>query len=380
MDILRSLRAVSEASGTGVVDWDRAAAAAKASTDPGSVALTPGEREGYAADVRDARTRLGEVAGIAFDVPDEIEVQNRHHWIDASVDTFRNVMAPIEAAATGQASAPGDGRPAEGDWTSEGPLDRVPDPFGGGQGSAGGAGGSGEIDGFGGPGGPIAAFSRDVSRIANTGTMAFALGFLARNVLGQYDPLLLADEPDADHGLYFVHPNIVRVAATLDVDYPRFRRWIAFHEVTHAAEFGAAPWLPEYLESRVERGVEGLTAGEVTIGGLDTEAFAELQAAMTAVEGYAEVLMDRAFDDEYADLRRKLDERRGGGGPIRQLAQRLLGLGMKRQQYERGAAFFRHVADARGIEAAGAVWERPEHLPTASELDDPEAWLVRVDP
>jgi uncharacterized protein (DUF2342 family) len=367
MDILRSLRAVSEASGTGVVDWDRAAAAAKASTDPGSLALTAGEREGYAADVRDARARLGEVAGIAFDVPDAIEVQNRHHWIDASVDTFRNVMAPIEAAASGQTGAGGDpGETGTGaDWTTEGPLDRVPDPFAGGPG---------------GPGGPVAAFSRDVSRIANTGTMAFALGFLARNVLGQYDPLLLADEPDAEHGLYFVHPNIVAVAASLDVDYPRFRRWIAFHEVTHAAEFGAAPWLPEYLESRVERGVEGLTAEELTLGGLDTEAFGELQAAMTAVEGYAEVLMDRAFDDEYADLRRKLDERRGGGGPIRQLAQRLLGLGMKRRQYERGAAFFRHVADARGIEAAGVVWERPENLPTRTELDDPEAWLVRVDP
>ena len=389
MDILRSLRAVSEASGTGVVDWDRAAAAAKASTDPGSLALTAAEREGYAADVRDARIRLGEVAGIAFDVPDAIEVQNRHHWIDASVSTFRNVMAPIEAAATGQtgadggahgpASETGDRGAETGDWTTQGPLDRVPDPFGG-------AGGSGGLSGFGSPRGPpgsdnpVAAFSRDVSRVANTGTMAFSLGFLARNVLGQYDPLLLADEPDADHGLYFVHPNIVRVAATLDVDYPRFRRWIAFHEVTHAAEFGAAPWLPEYLESRVERGVEGLTAEELTLGGLDTEAFGELQAAMTAVEGYAEVLMDRAFDDEYADLRRKLDERRGGGGPIRQLAQRLLGLGMKRRQYERGAAFFRHVADARGIEAAGAVWERPENLPTKAEIDDPEAWLVRVDP
>ncbi|WP_435074513.1 zinc-dependent metalloprotease [Halorubrum sp. HHNYT27] len=367
MDILRSLRTVSEASGTGVVDWDRAAAAAKASTDPGSLALTPAEREGYAADVREARTRLSEVAGIAFTVPDSIEVQNRHHWIDASVGTFRNVMAPIEAAATEANDAPAEPT-TDGEWTANGPLDRVLDPF--------------DV-GTGGPGtspGPVTAFSRDVSRIANTGTMAFALSFLARNVLGQYDPLLLADEPDADHGLYFVHPNIVAVAASLDVDYPRFRRWIAFHEVTHAAEFGAAPWLPEYLESRVERGVEGLTADELTISGFDTEAFSELQAAMTAIEGYAEVLMDRAFDDEYADLRRKLDARRGGGGPIRRLAQRLLGLGMKRQQYERGAAFFRHVADARGIEAAGVVWERPENLPTKAELDDPEAWLMRVDP
>ncbi|MEZ3162673.1 zinc-dependent metalloprotease [Halorubrum sp. RMP-47] len=337
MDILRSVRAVAEAEGPGVVDWDRAAAAAKGATEPGSIALSDAERAGYAADVRDARSRLAEVAGIEFDVPDTVEVQNRHHWIDASVGTFRRVMDPIEAAA----AAPGE---------PDGTFDATPATRG-------------------------PAFAQDISRVANTGSMAFALGFLSRNVLGQYDPLLLADEPDADHGLYFVHPNIVAVARTLDVDYPRFRRWIAFHEVTHAAEFGAAPWLPEYLESRVERGVEGMTAG-----GLDPDAFAELQAAMTAVEGYAEVLMDRAFDGEYADLRRKLDDRRGGGGPVRRLAQRLLGLGLKRRQYERGAAFFRHVADERGIEAAGAVWERAENLPTGDELDDPDAWIARVDP
>ncbi|WP_096591697.1 zinc-dependent metalloprotease [Halorubrum ezzemoulense] len=343
MAILRSVRAVAEAEGPGVVDWDRAASAAKEATDPGSIAISDAERAGYAADVRDARSRLTEVAGIEFDVPDTVEVQNRHHWIDASVGTFRRVMDPIEAAA----ADPGG---------PDGTFDATPAKRG-------------------------PAFAQDVSRVANTGSMAFALGFLSRNVLGQYDPLLLADEPDADHGLYFVHPNIVAVASALDVDYPRFRRWIAFHEVTHAAEFGAAPWLPEYLESRVERGVEGMVGGEGGVSrGLDPDAFAELQAAMTAVEGYAEVLMDRAFDGEYADLRAKLDERRGGGGPVRRLAQRLLGLGLKRRQYERGAAFFRHVADERGIEAAGAVWERAENLPTGDELDDPDAWIARVDP
>ncbi|MES3161918.1 MAG: zinc-dependent metalloprotease [Halorubrum sp.] len=319
MDIVRSLRAVSEASGTGVIDWRKAGEAAKASTQPGSLQLTAADRDGYAADVRDARSRLQAVAGVQFDLPGTVEVQNRHHWIDANLATFQNVMGAVESATNAQ--VPG------------------------------------------------------ISRIANTGSMAFTLGFLARNVLGQYDPLLLADDPDADHGLYFVHPNVVSVAAELDVAYPRFRRWIAFHEVTHAAEFGAAPWLPEYLESRVERGVDELAGG-----GIDRDAFAELQTAMTAVEGYAELLMDRAFDDEYADLRRKLDDRRSGGNPIQRLARRVLGLGLKRQQYERGAAFFERVADERGLEAASAVWERPENLPDSAELDDPQAWMRRVTP
>jgi uncharacterized protein (DUF2342 family) len=202
--------------------------------------------------------------------------------------------------------------------------------------------------------------------------MSVLLSYLAKNVLGQYDPLLLA-EADEAHSLYFVHPNISKVADLLDVEEPRFRRWIAFHEVSHAAEFGAAPWLPDHLETRLERGVDALAAGD-----LDREAFAELDATMTAVEGYAELLMDRAFDDDYADLRAKLDARRQGGGPVARLARRLLGLGLKRRQYERGAAFFGTVADARGLEGASAVWECPANLPTDAELDHPERWLARV--
>jgi putative hydrolase len=89
--------------------------------------------------------------------------------------------------------------------------------------------------------------------------------------------------------------------------------------------------------------------------------------------------MDRAFDDQFDDLRRKLDERRGGQGPVAKLVRRLLGLGMKRRQYERGKAFFDAVADERGVAGASVVWNRPENLPTEDELDDPAAWLKRVE-
>jgi uncharacterized protein (DUF2342 family) len=320
MNLFRSVRTVTNASGDGHVDWPAVAEAAKASTDPGNLDLTDAERAGYAADVRDARDRLRSLGGVAFDLPNTVEIQNRHHWIDANVDTFRRVMAPVEREA------------------------------------------------------PTALFP-GITRVVNTGTLSFMLAFLGRNVLGQYDPLLLAEAApgDRDHALYFVHPNISAVAETLDVEEARFRRWIAFHEVSHAAEFGAAPWLSDHLETRLERGVDALATGE-----LDREAFAELDTAMTAVEGYAELLMDRAFDDDYADLRAKLDARRQGGGPLARLARRLLGLGLKRRQYERGAAFFRAVADERGLEGASVVWERPENLPTDLELDHPERWLARV--
>ena len=317
MNLYRSLQAVAGASGDDAIDWRAAAAAAKAATDPGSLELEPGERAAYARDVRDARGEVRLVSGVDFEVPEIVEVQNRHHWIDANIETFERVMAPLE-------------------------------------------GHTGLFPG--------------VAQTINTGTMTVLLAFLGRNVLGQYDPLLLADTPDEDHALYFVRPNILRAAEVLEVDADRFRRWIAFHEVTHAAEFGAAPWLSGHLETQMEAGIDALIDGS-----FDKEAFRELDAAMTVVEGYAELLMDHAFDDEYEDLRRKLDARRQGRNPLQRLFRRLLGLGLKRRQYERGKAFFEGVVERRDLETAGKVWERPEHLPTHDEIDAPGRWVRRIE-
>ena len=315
MGLYESVRAVTSASGDGPVDWDAVTRAAKSSTDPGSIDLAEAERAAYAADVRDARDRVREVGAIGFDLPETVEIQNRHHWIDANVVTFQRVMSFLEEQIT---LFPG------------------------------------------------------TARVVNTGTMAVALSFLGNNVLGQYDPLLLAEGDD--HALYFVHPNIQRVAAELAVDAERFRRWIAFHEVAHAAEFGAAPWLGDHLEAQMEEtfaAIRDRQLARISVG--------ELNTTMTAVEGYAELVMDRAFDDEYADLRAKVDARRRNRGPVASVVGRLLGLGMKRRQYERGKAFFEAVADARDVAFAARVWERPENLPSDEELDDPARWLARMD-
>ena len=61
-------------------------------------------------------------------------------------------------------------------------------------------------------------------------------------------------------------------------------------------------------------------------GGFDRAAFGEIDLAMTAVEGYAESVMDRALEAGYDDLRAKIDARRSGRGPIAKLLRRLLGL------------------------------------------------------
>jgi uncharacterized protein (DUF2342 family) len=315
MGIYHSVRAVTGASGDGPIDWTAVAEAGKASVESGSLEMSATEQQGYADDTQAARDRVRDVTAIDFDLPDRVEIQNRHHWLDANIETFQRVMQPLEEQV---GTSPG------------------------------------------------------LARVVNTGSMAFALGFISNHVLGQYDPLLLADGDN--HALYYVRPNIQKVADMLEVPYDRFRRWIVFHEVTHAAEFGAAPWLSDHLESSMNEAVTKLSSGDIdktTLGKLDT--------TMTAVEGYAELIMDRAFDEEYDDLRQKLEQRRQGRGPIGTLIRRYLGLSVKRQQYERGSEFFDAVVAMRDIETAGRVWESPEMLPTQDELDDPEAWVSRIE-
>ena len=99
MSLYRSVQAVTGASGDGPVDWTAVADAAKAATDPGDVDLPAAEREAYATDVREARDRVREVTALDFELPDRVEIQHRHHWVDANIATFERLMAPVESQA-----------------------------------------------------------------------------------------------------------------------------------------------------------------------------------------------------------------------------------------------------------------------------------------
>ena len=62
-----------------------------------------------------------------------------------------------------------------------------------------------------------------------------------------------------------------------------------------------------------------------------------------------------------------------------QQVHKFLGLEQKMRQYEVGERFVRGVVDLGGARAIDQAWIAPENLPQLGELDDPAAWLTRVD-
>ena len=231
-------------------------------------------------------------------------------------------------------------------------------------------------------------------------------GFLAGRVLGQYEfPVL---EPDAPARLLFVAPNLAHAARGLEAPDEQLLRWVALHEMTHALQFGAVPWLRPHLKEMlsellgalqfnpwsllrvpdvtdlkklVERVREDGLATMV-IGGDRREVLDRVQAFMAVLEGYAEHVMDAvgaAILDDLPGLRSALGKRRHDRSGMLKLLDRLLGMDLKLRQYEQGKAFCDGVVARAGIGGLNRVWIGPEAMPTVAELGDPLGWLARTE-
>lgn len=242
--------------------------------------------------------------------------------------------------------------------------------------------------------------------------VGFMLGYLARRVLGQYDLSLLGREPLESSGkLYFVQPNIVNVERGLQVPADQFRLWLALHETTHAFEFEAHPWLRDHMNAMLEeyfgfltqdveylrRGIEAVrifwdrarTSGgatnswiELVMSAEQRELFARMQAMMSVVEGYSNHVMNAVGQElmpDYEIIRRRFERRQRHRSPAEQIFARLTGLDLKLEQYRLGESFIEAVCELRDHYFARRVWDNAESLPTLAELSAPADWVARIE-
>ena len=213
-------------------------------------------------------------------------------------------------------------------------------------------------------------------------------------------------EGAASPHLLLVAPNVLAVRRQMDLDMLDLPAWVCLHEMTHAVQLAAAPWLGPYLSDsmRMVIGavVEAVYGGADGAGGTsprgrgleglmnvtDRAEVASLAAALTFLEGHAEVVLDDVHPNRMPSvhrLRAVLSRSRAADGGIGPgpglgslLLHRLMGLEAKEAQYADGAAFVRSVVTRIGHEGLNAVWADPELLPTPAELARPDVWVRRV--
>lgn len=309
-----------------------------------------------------------------------VELVDRPRWIEANIATMRPLLEPLSA------------RLAEGS-------------------------------------GPLAGAMRSVSGLLLGAQIGAVTGMLSQRVLGQYDVALLGGD-GAPPRLLLVAPNLQQAARNMGLDRDELVSWVAIHEVTHAVQFGGAPWLRNHLAGMLRELMEGLDAkvdlgrslrmlarwrargafggrggerdgsplpsdelrellqrlrkGELlrlTLGEQRWALVERMQATMSLVEGHAEHVMDAVGAQALPSLprmRAAMTRRRRERAWQWRILERLLGMDLKLRQYETGRRFCDHVVAQAGPQGLSVVWSAPEMLPTSAELEQPQLWLQRT--
>jgi len=244
-----------------------------------------------------------------------------------------------------------------------------------------------------------------IGRQASAAQVGGALAWLSSKVLGQYE---VFTDPGSPRRLLLVAPTIVAVQRQLDVPERDFQLWVCLHEETHRVQFGAVPWLADYLLSQVQAfmdvsdvGAQDLLrriaviarTGKDLVRGRDVsileamqspaqqEIFTRLTALMSLLEGHADVVMDEvgpAIVPSVELIRKRFTARRTQPKPAEAFMRKAIGMDAKLRQYSQGAAFVRAIVAERGMAGFNVVWSSPEFLPTKAEIDEPAMWLARI--
>ncbi len=229
--------------------------------------------------------------------------------------------------------------------------------------------------------------------------MAFMLAFLGRRVLGQYDPQLVGIEriqpvqpiqPIDGAGLYLVETNVEEWGRKAELPQQDLRRWLILHEMTHAWQFAAHPWLRGHMEQSMQLLLETVTqkaspaARIAAFAGVlpaQWRAMRQIQGTMSLIEGYSNLVMNELgakLLPGFGHLEEAYRHRSANKSVLDQLIWKFTGLDLKLQQYRHGEAFAKAVYDAHGMKALNLAWQGPDQMPKLEELAYPERWHKRV--
>ncbi|HVV77974.1 MAG TPA: zinc-dependent metalloprotease [Mycobacteriales bacterium] len=252
---------------------------------------------------------------------------------------------------------------------------------------------------------PLIGVMTQVGGLVFGGQVGQALGTLATEVVSSTDIGL----PLGPAGVAALLPESLRAFGEgLSVPADQVRLYIALREAAHQRLFGHVPWLRAHLFSAVRSYAEGISIDtsrlEDMMGNVDPSdpealqralgeglfepttspaqqaALERLETALALVEGWVDVTTASAASaslPSFAALQETMRRRRAAGGPAERTFATLVGLELRPRRARDAAALWQALESCRGIEGRDAVWGHPDLLPTASDLDDPQAWVDR---
>jgi putative hydrolase len=205
--------------------------------------------------------------------------------------------------------------------------------------------------------------------------------------------------------------GVATFGAGLSVDLDEVRLFLALREAAHQRLFAHVPWLRQHLLGAVEAYASGITVdlsklrdampeidisdpaalrdalqGEALFRPEDTPAqklaLARLETALALVEGWVATVVAAAANDRLTHavaLAEAIRRRRASGGPSERTFATLVGLELRPRMLREAADLWAGLGAARGADGRDALWGHPDLLPTADDLENPEAFVRGTD-
>lgn len=376
----------------GPVNWDLAKDVARQAAAGDDPSVTSGDRSAAADAIRLAELWLDPTTTFPA-ATTSTTAWSRAEWLEATLPTWTSLVDPVAAKvvdafggeltsglASGLPGLPGSGQPGEGGGLPP-ELHQMA--------------------------GPLMSMMRQMGGVMFGGQVGQALGALAREVVSSTDVGL----PLAGVGHAALLPaGIAAFGAGLGLPSEEVRLYVALREAACHRLFGAVLWLRGRLTNAVEEYARGISVDtahmqealasidptnpealqEALAGGLfepqDTPAqqaaLARLETLLALIEGWIDDVVDQAASGRLAGaaaLRETVRRRRATGGPAEQTFGTLVGLQLRPRRMREAARLWELLREERGIEGRDAIWEHPDLLPGADDLDDPEAFVARRD-
>jgi putative hydrolase len=231
-----------------------------------------------------------------------------------------------------------------------------------------------------------------------------AIGALSQDVVSSTD----IGVPLADLEMALLPVNIAAFGEGLSLPENDIRLFLAVREAAHARLFVQVPWLRGHLLGAIEAYARGIHIDTSRIEELardldpsnpegiqealsqgvfmpqrtpaQDQALEKLETALALVEGWVDELTAAATDKVLPSagaLRETVRRRRATGGPAEHAFAALVGLELRPRRLRDAATLWATLKEERGIEGRDAIWQHPDLLPTAEDLDDPKGFSGR---
>ena len=257
--------------------------------------------------------------------------------------------------------------------------------------------------------GPLMAMMSQMGGMAFGSQLGQALGRLSREVLTSTEIGL----PLGPKGIAAILPDAVEsFASGLEQPRSEIMTFLAAREAAHHRLFSHVPWLSSQLLGAVEAYAKGM---QIDMSGIEelardfnpatlsdpaaienllgqgvfepkatpaqTQALERLETLLALIEGWVQVVVTAALGDRIpgaAALSETLRRRRGTGGPAEQTFATLVGLELRPRKLREAAALWDRLTQGAGIDGRDAIWQHPDLLPDAEDLDEPAGFIDRV--